>query len=180
MQVHRLPRKVTSNTQVRSSSGSSKLTHSWVVAATAGPAWAMAADPTSYNDGMARSAEQVALVSLDPEARQVVIDALSQEPDPERLALWVEVRGVQQGQFVYDLYFQAAADAGEEDAVSEEEDIVVVVPSASVDRLRGARLEWNAEGEGGLVLVNPNSPEPEGLGVPADVLAAGTGGAIGS
>jgi Fe/S biogenesis protein NfuA len=129
---------------------------------------------------MARSAEQLAVVSLTPEAHKVVHDAMSQEPDPERLALWVEIRGVQQGQFVYDLYFQAAADAGEEDAVSEEEDIVVVVPSASVDRLRGARLEWNAEGEGGLVLVNPNSPEPEELGVPADVLAAGTGGVIGS
>jgi len=120
-------------------------------------------------------------VSLDPEARQVVIDALSQEPDPERLALWLEVRGVQQGQFVYDLYFQAAADAAEDDAVTEDgDDLVVVVPSGSVDRLRGARLEWNAEGEGGLVLVNPNVPEPEGLGVPSEVLAAGTGGPLGS
>lgn len=129
---------------------------------------------------MARSAAQLAEVSLTPEARQVVLDALAQEPDPERLALWVEVRGVQQGQFVYDLYFQAAADAGEHDALAEDGEVVVVVPAGSVERLRGARLEWSSEGEGGLVLVNPNTPEPEASGVPAEVLAAGTGGPLGA
>ena len=46
--------------------------------------------------------------------------------------------------------------------------------------LRGARLEWNAEGEGGLVLVNPNSPEPEELGVPKEVMAAGLAGPLAS
>jgi hypothetical protein len=61
---------------------------------------------------MARSVEDLALVSLTPEARTVVLEALHQEPDPERLALWLEVRGVQDGAFVYDLYFQAVADAG--------------------------------------------------------------------
>jgi Fe/S biogenesis protein NfuA len=140
----------------------------------------MAADPISYNGGMARSAEQLAVVSLTPDARKVVLDALSQEPDPERLALWVEVRGVQQGQFVYDLYFQAASDAGDDDAVADDEELIVVVPSGSVDRLRGARLEWSIEGEGGLVLVNPNTPAPEALGVPEEVLAAGIAGPLGS
>ena len=129
---------------------------------------------------MTRSTEQLSLLSVSAEARQVVLDALAQEPDPERLALWVEIRGVQQGQYVYDLYFQAGADAGDDDVVSEDEGLQVVVPSSSVDRLRGARLEWSTEGDGGLVLVNPNTPEPESLGVPAEVLAAGTGGPIGS
>lgn len=129
---------------------------------------------------MARSAEQLSLVSVTAEARQVVLDALAQEPDPDRLALWVEVRGVQGGQFVYDLYFQATADAGQDDVAFEDEGLAVVVPSASADRLRGARLEWSVEGDGGLVLVNPNTPEPESLGVPEGVLAAGTGGPIGS
>ncbi len=120
------------------------------------------------------------MVTLTPEARKVVCEAIGEEPDPERLALWLEVRGVQHAQFVYDLYFQAKADAGDDDAVFEDGELAVVVPKGSVDRLRGARLEWNAEGEGGLVLVNPNSPEPEELGVPAEVMAAGLDGPLGS
>ena len=110
----------------------------------------------------------------------MVREAMSQEPDPDRLALWLEVRGVQHAQFVYDLYFQAAADAAEEDWVVDDGEITVVVPEPSVDRLRGARLEWSSEGEGGLVLVNPNAPEPEELGVPAEVMAAGLDGPLGS
>ncbi len=120
------------------------------------------------------------MISLTPEAHQVVVDALAQEPDPDRLALWLEVRGVQAGAYAYDLYFQALADADSEDAVERDGELAVVVPKASVDPLRGARLEWSADGEGGLVLVNPNTPEPEATGVPAEVLAAGTGGVLGS
>lgn len=129
---------------------------------------------------MAQTAEELAVVTLTPEARNVVREALGQEPDPERLALWLEVRGVQHAQFVYDLYFQAVADADGEDAVERDGELAVVVPEASVDRLRGARLEWSTDGEGGLVLVNPNTPEPEATGVPAEVLAAGTGGILGA
>ncbi len=129
---------------------------------------------------MARTAEQLAVVTLMPEAREVVRAALADERDAEHLALWLEVRGVQHAQFVYDLYFQSATDAGDDDAVFEDGDLTVVVPKESVDRLRGARLEWSAEGEGGLVLVNPNTPAPEELGVPADVMAAGLEGPLGS
>ncbi len=128
---------------------------------------------------MARTAEQLDVVTLTPEARGVVREAMSQEPDPDRLALWLEVRGVQQAQFVYDLYFQAAADAADEDSVIDDGELTVVVPKSSVDRLRGARLEWSSEGGGGLVLVNPNAPEPEELGVPAEVMAAGLDGPLG-
>lgn len=129
---------------------------------------------------MTRTVEQIAVVTLTPEARQVVHEALSQEPDPDRLALWLEVRGVQHAQFAYDLYFQPAADAGDGDSVDVDGEVTVVVPKASIDQLRGARLEWNTEGEGGLVLVNPNLPAPEDLGVPAEVMAAGLDGPLGS
>ncbi len=129
---------------------------------------------------MARTAEQLDVVTLTPEARDVVREAMAQEPDPDRLALWLEVRGVQDAQFVYDLYFQSAADAADEDSVVDDGELIVVVPNQSVDRLRGARLDWNNEGEGGLVLVNPNVPEPEGLGIPAEVMAAGLDGPLGS
>jgi Fe/S biogenesis protein NfuA len=115
------------------------------------------------------------VVSLTPEANRIVREALDQEPDPASLALWLEVRGVNAGAFVYDLFFQAISDAADDDAVYAEGDVTVVVPAGSVDRLRGARLEWSEDGDGGLVLVNPNLPsiEEASPGVPPEVLAAG-------
>jgi len=115
------------------------------------------------------------VVTLTDEARNVVRDAIAQEPDPDHLALWLEVRAVEAGAFVYDLYFQAISDAGEDDAVRTDEDLPVVVPAASIERLRGARLEWSTDGDGGLVLVNPNTPAAEDVptGIAPEVLAAG-------
>ena len=130
------------------------------------------------------------LVALTPEAYKVVKEAIDQEgqrggeeqeevrsslPDAAPLALWLEVRGVQAGSFIYDLYFQALSDADEGDARVTQEELDIVVPEGSVDRLRGARLEWSEDGGGGLVLVNPNSPAPEEVApnVPSDVLAKG-------
>ena len=126
------------------------------------------------------STHTVPVVTITPEAYKVVREAIDQEPDPGTLALWLEVRGVQAGSFVYDLYFQAASDADERDARHTQGDFEVIVPAASVERLRGARLEWSEEGEGGLVLVNPNAPTPEEAapGVPPEVLAQGINGSL--
>jgi Fe/S biogenesis protein NfuA len=56
--------------------------------------------------------------------------------------------------------------------------VTIVVPKASVERLRGSRLEFASDGGGGLVLVNPNVPTPEEVnpGVPAEILALGVEG----
>jgi len=120
------------------------------------------------------------VVTLTPEAHKVVREALDQEPDPATLALWLEVRGVQGESFVYELYFQAISDADEGDVRQAQEDIEIIVPAASVDRLRGARLEWSDEGGGGLVLVNPNAPTPKEAApnVPPEVLAKGIDGVL--
>ncbi len=126
-------------------------------------------------DDLQATAPTTPLVTLTPEAYKVVTEAIGSEPDPARLALWLEVRGVQAGSFVYDLYFQATSDADEGDARLSQEELEIIVPAGSVERLRGARLEWSEEGGGGLVLVNPNSPTPEEVApnVPAEVLAKG-------
>lgn len=120
------------------------------------------------------------IVSLTTEAYKVVKEAIEQEPDPASLALWLEVRGVQAGNFVYDLYFQGVSDADEGDARVTQEELEIVVPAQSVDRLRGARLEWSDDNGGGLVLVNPNSPTPEEVApnVPSEVLAKGITGPL--
>jgi Fe/S biogenesis protein NfuA len=120
------------------------------------------------------------VISLTPEAYKIVKEAIGNEPDPGSLALWLEVRGVQAGAFVYDLYFQAVSDADEGDVRHTQEELEVVIPAASVDRLRGARLEWSEDAGGGLVLVNPNTPTPEegAPGVPPEVLASGIAGPL--
>jgi Fe/S biogenesis protein NfuA len=135
---------------------------------------------TTAEDLTAETTEETSVVSLTPEAHRIVREALDQEPEPASLALWLEVRGVQEGNFVYDLYFQATSDAADDDAVHHDGDIPVVVTAGSVDRLRGARLEWSEDGNGGLVLVNPNTPavEERSPGVPPEILAAGITGPL--
>jgi Fe/S biogenesis protein NfuA len=120
------------------------------------------------------------VVALTPEAHKIVREAIEQEPESGALALWLEVRGVQAGSFVYDLYFQASSDADEGDVRHRQDDLEVIVPAGSVERLRGARLEWSDEGDGGLVLVNPNTPTAEEAapGVPPEVLAKGITGPL--
>lgn len=99
-----------------------------------------------------------AVLTVTPSARSVVLDARAQEGDAERLALWVEVTGSRDGAYTYDIYFQVAGDAAESDSVGGDDDLRVVVPQSSVARLVGARLDWSDEGEGGLVILNPNTP----------------------
>jgi Fe/S biogenesis protein NfuA len=120
------------------------------------------------------------VVEITDEARTIVADAIAQETNAEELALWLEVRGIESARFVYDLYFQAKADAGDDDAIYEAGAFSVVVPGPSIGRLRGARLEFSEQDGGGLVMVNPNVPTPQEIapGVPAEVLAQGLEGPL--
>jgi Fe/S biogenesis protein NfuA len=132
----------------------------------------------TQTDDLQATTPTTPLVTLTPEAYKVVTEAIGQEPDPASLALWLEVRGVQGGSFAYDLYFQALSDADEGDGRIAQEELEIVIPQQSVDRLRGARLEWSEEGGGGLVLVNPNSPAPEEVAPNPEILAKGITGPL--
>lgn len=103
------------------------------------------------------------ILTITPSALGVVREARDQEPDAERLGLWVEISGASGNAYTYDIYFQAAQDAGAGDDVSDQGELTVVVPRDSVEHLRGARLDWSDDGEGGLVILNPNTP-PRGTG----------------
>lgn len=98
------------------------------------------------------------VLSVADGARKMVLELRAEEPDAGRLALWVEVLGSERGAYTYDLFFQAVADAAPSDVVQHDDDLAIVVPGSSVDRLRGATLDL-ADGE--LVLVNPNVPPLE-------------------
>jgi len=91
-------------------------------------------------------------------ARAMVIDARAAEPDAERLALWLEVGAPRDGQWSYDLYFQASSDARPGDAVIHHDDITVIVPERSISALAGATLDVSGEGDDAdLVVSNPNT-----------------------
>jgi Fe/S biogenesis protein NfuA len=122
------------------------------------------------------------VLTLTDEARQVVLDALNNETPSETLALWIEVTGTRGPGYSYDLYFSELNLAPSDAAIGRDGEVTIVIPQASVERLRGSRLEFASEGAGGLVLVNPNSPAPEELnpGVSAEILALGIDGPLGT
>ncbi len=111
--------------------------------------------------GMSEAREDIhPVLTISPEARATVLEVLASEAEAEALALWLEINGESNGAYAYDMYFQALADAGAGDVVQHDDDLPVVVPEASVNRLQGATLDYvtDESGEGGLVIVNPNTP----------------------
>ena len=111
--------------------------------------------------GMSEDREDIApVLTITDEARATVLEVLANESESETLALWLEVSGDTGGAYTYDMYFQSLADASAGDVVQSDDELPVVVPSAAVDRLQGATLDFvtDASGEGGLVVVNPNTP----------------------
>ncbi len=111
--------------------------------------------------GMSEDREDIApVLTITPAARATVLEVLANEADSDTLALWLEVSGEANGAYAYDMFFQADADAGAGDVVQPDDELPVVVPASSVDKLQGASLDFvtDASGEGGLVIVNPNTP----------------------
>jgi Fe/S biogenesis protein NfuA len=111
--------------------------------------------------GMSDNREDIApVLTITPEARATVLEVLANEAEADTLALWLEVSGETDGAYAYDMYFQAIGDAGAGDVVQPDGEFPVVVPESSVAKLQGASLDFvtDASGEGGLVIVNPNTP----------------------
>lgn len=91
-------------------------------------------------------------------ARATILDVRSSESDSAQLALWLEVSGASGAAYTYDMWFQVAADAGDGDVVQHHDGLAVVVVSDSTEKLKGATLDVSTDGDGGLVIVNPNVP----------------------
>lgn len=90
-----------------------------------------------------------------------VLGILAAEADPESLGLRIEVTGVNGAEYAYDLSFEERSAAEPDDLVYEQGDLMVMIPVDSVDSLRGATLDLpSAAGQGGLVIRNPNRPDP--------------------
>ncbi len=98
------------------------------------------------------------LLQISQAALATVQEARSAEDRAQSLALFIEVSGVANGSFTYDMWFEALGDAGGADVVEQHGDLAIVITGGSVDRLRGATLDV---GDEGLVLLNPNTPPPD-------------------
>ena len=97
--------------------------------------------------------------TVTDKARKRVLALRADEPEPDSLALWVEVVGANATEFVYDLYFQAPEHADPDDLVVVTEDLTVIVPDGSREFLDGATLDVSRDLlNPGMVLDNPNRP----------------------
>ncbi len=101
------------------------------------------------------------VLEITPAAMETVLGIRAEEPDPELLGLRVEVTGVRGPEYTYDLAFDELTAVTDDDVVEQSGDLTVIVPSTSVDSLRGAVLDVpRTSGQGGLVIRNPNRPNP--------------------
>ena len=116
---------------------------------------------TRLGGHMSSDAVPEMVLNITEVARQKVLRVRANESEPDKLALWLEIAGVANGKYKYDMYFQPADYAGPTDVVQSHDDLSVVIPAFSVDKVRGATLDVQGDPiEGGLVLDNPNSPSP--------------------
>ena len=94
-------------------------------------------------------------------AREKALWFRNRDPEPERLALWLEVPGVEAGKYTYNMYLEETAKAGPEHIVQHHDDLAVVLREEDRDKLLGATLDRRGDLEtGGIFVDNPNSPSP--------------------
>jgi Fe/S biogenesis protein NfuA len=107
------------------------------------------------------TSEATPVIKVTDEAREKAAYIRSRDEEPERLALWLEVTGEKGDKYTYSMSLQLLDDAGAQDVVQHHDDLPVVVPADSVDKLRGSTLYRDGDLEtGGIVLDNPNTPSP--------------------
>lgn len=104
------------------------------------------------------------VVTVTERARATILGLRAVEPDPEALALRIDVVGIggTGNEYAYELTFDPIDSVGEGDVVSHSGDLAVLIPEESVDKLRGASLD-EVDGTG-LMLRNPNRPRPDMVG----------------
>jgi Fe/S biogenesis protein NfuA len=108
----------------------------------------------------ATTSTDLVVFTVTPEAIERILELRQQEDDPPGLALRVEVTGTAGVEYAYDLTFDPIAEADDADVQYQQGDLPVIVPAGSIEQLTGATLDIPAGGGPGLVLRNPNRPDP--------------------
>ena len=101
------------------------------------------------------------LLAITEKAHKKVLGFREGVPDAERQAMWVEVTGVKNGEWTYNISLKPVDGAGPDDSLQYADDLAIAVPEADVEKLRGATVDWSDDlMAGGLLVVNPNKPDP--------------------
>ena len=103
------------------------------------------------------------VVEVTEAALAKVIEIRDAEEEPETLALRIAVTGVSGIDYVYDLAFVPIAEADPDDIRWDSDGLTVLVPADSRAKLGGSTLDLPSNPvQGGLVVRNPNRPNPLG------------------
>jgi Fe/S biogenesis protein NfuA len=101
------------------------------------------------------------LLAITEKAQQKVLGFREGVADAERQAMWVEVTGATGGEWTYNISLKPLDGAGPDDSLQYADDLGVVVPEQDIDKLHGATVDWSDDlMSGGLLVVNPNKPDP--------------------
>lgn len=103
------------------------------------------------------------LLTIAPDALEMIIQLRDQEPGDEEYALSVAVAGINGLQFNYDLAFVPVSDKTDAQLLERHGELAVIIPEADTVKLEGASLELTAQG---LSMNNPNSPQPPAMAKP--------------
>ena len=97
------------------------------------------------------------VLTLTDKALAKVLELRSDEGAAESLALWVEISGTSGDAYTYDMYFQAASDAGPDAWTGVQDGLTIVVPAASAPNMVGSVLDLNRD----LLAGGHEHPQPE-------------------
>jgi Fe/S biogenesis protein NfuA len=101
------------------------------------------------------------IVQVSEAAHAKILEILAEEEEPDTLGLRIEVTGMHGVEYAYDLSFETVAEAETDDVSYAVNGLTVMIPTASVDSLRGSTLDVPSNPrQGGLVIRNPNRPDP--------------------
>lgn len=101
------------------------------------------------------------VLTVTPGALERVLEIRDSEEDPGSLCLRVAITGATGTDYTYDLAFEEISLLAEDDDLSVQGGLSVVVAADSVVDMQGATLDIpSANGQGGLVIRNPNKPNP--------------------
>jgi Fe/S biogenesis protein NfuA len=101
------------------------------------------------------------IVTVTERAKNRALGVRAEEPDGDKLVLFLEVTEPNGFEYGYDLYFDDEGAIKPDDLVQDEGELKVVIPAESTDKLRGATLDLSQNLlNPGWVVDNPNSPSP--------------------
>ncbi len=100
-------------------------------------------------------------IDITEPARKQILALRDNEADSDKLALRIEITGVNGVDYTYDLAFELMIEADPSDVPFQVGDgLTVLVPDRDISKLNGATLDVPAgEQQAGLVLRNPNRPD---------------------